>query len=135
MGWISCYKNDKYKDSSTCFRINTWYWLSYMYFIVLEVANIPTNKFGRHSTGALMESGLFHEWWWYNTCHEDDIIVHLAVPWQVQIIWRAMMTVIMVGNTAYRVRHCQCYKSMAHGNNHPKAYDVSLVHTLSTLSH
>ena len=38
----------KYKETSTClWRINNWYWLTYMYFIILEGESVPTPKFGR----------------------------------------------------------------------------------------
>ena len=37
-------KDGQYEDSSACFGIiNTWYSLSYIYFIILEGANIPTS--------------------------------------------------------------------------------------------
>ena len=40
-------KDSKYKDTGAWLgMINTWYWLSYMYFIVLEGESVPTNKLG-----------------------------------------------------------------------------------------
>ena len=42
--WI---KDSKYKDLGACLgSINNSYWLSYVYFIVLGGASVPTNKFG-----------------------------------------------------------------------------------------
>ena len=39
-------KDSKSKDSNACLGIiNSSFWLSYIYFIILEGTNIPTNKF------------------------------------------------------------------------------------------
>ena len=47
-------------DSSSClWTINNWYWLSYMYFIIVECESLPTNKIGRSDGVALEESSLF----------------------------------------------------------------------------
>ena len=55
MRWVgSLVKDGKYKDTRECLgRINTLYWLSYVYFNIMGGANIPTNKFGLRGTGAL----------------------------------------------------------------------------------
>ena len=47
--WLTLLLKDvKYIDAGACLgRINTWYWLCYMYFIVMGGESVPTSKIGR----------------------------------------------------------------------------------------
>ena len=50
-----------YKDPGTSIgSINHGYWLSYVYFIILWGASIPTNTFGDPSTGVLSSASICH---------------------------------------------------------------------------
>ena len=53
--WFALFiKDHKYIDANPYLESrNHGYWLPYMYFIILEGANIPTNKFVRPATVAL----------------------------------------------------------------------------------
>ena len=49
-----------YIESSACLgRINNWYSLSYMYFIILEGEHVPTHKVGRPDGGVLNWHAIF----------------------------------------------------------------------------